>query len=114
MRKLKDYWLKAIQEGFSKFPPEDQLLFMMLRSERSNLLDILVIDDPYPGHIPAWCKTLEKYDVKKVLIDSQRTEKNTQLVVDAFKKEGFVEKNRYKIPMGSGTYPIKAIIMEKE
>ena len=97
---------------------EEYKLIKMVCSQDSNLLDILVTDYIDPDMVPAYAKALDKYQVTEFLLDLNEThwlspKKHRNAVLEAFKKEGFTEKEKVHYRKAH-VQDIRGVILVKE
>ncbi|MGN0148619.1 MAG: hypothetical protein ACI4C7_00025 [Clostridia bacterium] len=110
--KWKQHVIEAKSRGYNHYPGIEHILFMMTCSDASNLLDILVIDEPFYWDAQKWIKILTKYDVNRVMIDLNAT--NGDKMLDEFLKAGFHRTEEILSHItGRGFKPIKGVILER-
>lgn len=110
--KWKQHVIEAKARGYNHYPGVEHALFMMTCSDASNLLDILVINEPFYWDAQEWIKILKKYDVNRVLIDLNAT--NGDRMLEEFEKAGFHRTEEIvSYVKGGGIKPIKGVILER-
>ena len=98
MKQLKERILETQAAGaWQSRAPEEQILFSMVLTDATNLLDILVIQEQFYWHVPNWSLLLKKYDVHEIMVDLNET--NGAKMLEAFQNEGWKESRRATIKM---------------
>ena len=119
MKKLKAEILKARETG-RKLTPHEIIVYKMACSEPSNLLDVLVIDEPFYWDVSEWLKILDRCEVNEVLVDLNATNipeldrYNGDQIVAAFVEAGFQKAGTITSKVrGVDVRPVKGVILKR-